>query len=325
MSIKRFRPFVLHLCMWVFLFTFSLFIPINAALIWICLIPIIIIDLWLSFTLGLVFILPIQRKTPDIPDHLIFEEQDIDGYPVRWLRTPMDNGKPLAILIHGWNSRSLNMEGRSNIYIDSGYNVLLFEMRAHGGNKPVDHWAAMHVCHDFEKVMELYSDNGWLENGFIVHGHSMGGFIAQRGLRVELETSSNLKGVILESPVTSYSLINNRTCEVLRIPEVLHPWMMKRLLRHYNSMNDSVYHIKDIEFLESPNWGLPDAPTLLIQAKFDKTLGQKHWKHLVNVHSRCDSNFTYHIVEELKHSQERTNKERDQLILDWMDEESLIF
>jgi pimeloyl-ACP methyl ester carboxylesterase len=183
----------------------------------------------------------------------------------------------------------------------------------------------MHVCHDFEKVMELYSDNGWLENGFIVHGHSMGGFIAQRGLRVELETSSNLKGVILESPVTSYSLINNRTCEVLRIPEVLHPWMMKRLLRHYNSMNDSVYHIKDIEFLESPNWGLPDAPTLLIQAKFDKTLGQKHWKHLVDVHSRCDSNFTYHIVEELKHSQERTNKERDQLILDWMDEESLIF
>lgn len=311
--------------MWVSLFTFSLFIPINAALIWICLIPIIIIDLWLSFTLGLMFILPIQRKTPDIPDHLIFEEQDIDGYPVRWLRTSMDNGKPLAILIHGWNSKSLNMEGRSNIYIDSGYNVLLFEMRAHGGNKPVDHWAAMHVCHDFEKVMELYSDNGWLENGFIVHGHSMGGFIAQRGLRVELETSSNLKGVILESPVTSYSLINNRTCEVLRIPEVLHPWMMKRLLRHYNSMNDSVYHIKDIEFLESPNWGLPDAPTLLIQAKFDKTLGQKHWKHLVDVHSRCDSNFTYHIVEELKHSQERTNKERDQLILDWMDEESLIF
>jgi pimeloyl-ACP methyl ester carboxylesterase len=270
-------------------------------------------------------ILPIQRKISEVPDYLISEEQDVDGYPVRWIRTPMDDDKPLAILIHGWNSRSLNMEGRSKIYINSGYNVILFEMRAHGGNKPVDHWAAMHVCHDFEKVMELYSSNGWLDNGFIVHGHSMGGFIAQRGLRVELETSSNLKGVILESPVTSYSLINNRTCEVLRIPEVLHPWMMKRLLRHYNSMNNPEYQIKDIEFLESPKWGLPDAPTLLIQAKSDKTLGQKHWKHLVDVHSKCDSNFSYHVVEELKHSQERTNKGRDRLILDWMDEESLIF
>lgn len=325
MFIKRFRPFLIHLLSWVILFAFTLIISINTALIWIFLIPIIIVDLWLSFTLGLMLILPIQRKISEVPDYLISEEQDVDGYPVRWIRTPMDDDKPLAILIHGWNSRSLNMEGRSKIYINSGYNVILFEMRAHGGNKPVDHWAAMHVCHDFEKVMELYSSNGWLDNGFIVHGHSMGGFIAQRGLRVELETSSNLKGVILESPVTSYSLINNRTCEVLRIPEVLHPWMMKRLLRHYNSMNNPEYQIKDIEFLESPKWGLPDAPTLLIQAKSDKTLGQKHWKHLVDVHSKCDSNFSYHVVEELKHSQERTNKGRDRLILDWMDEESLIF
>lgn len=284
-----------------------------------------IIDLWLSFTLGLMLILPRQRILSEIPDHLILEEQEIDSYPVRWIRTPMDVGKPLAILIHGWNSRALNMVGRSQIYIDSGYNVLHFEMRAHGGNIPVDHWAAMHVCHDFEKVMELYSDNGWLDNGFIVHGHSMGGFIAQRGLRNELETSRNLKGVILESPVTSYSLINSKTCEVLRIPGFLHPWMMKRLLGHYNSMNSPQYQIRDVEFLESPKWGLPDAPTLLIQAKIDKTLGQKHWKHLVEVHSKTESNFTYHIVEELKHSQERTNKGRDQLILDWMGKESLFF
>jgi pimeloyl-ACP methyl ester carboxylesterase len=270
-------------------------------------------------------ILPLQRISSEISDHWISEEQDIEGYPVRWLRTPMVAGKPLAILIHGWNSRASNMEGRCQIYLKSGYNILLFEMRAHGGNKPVDHWAAMHVCHDFEKVMELYSRNGWLDNGFIVHGHSMGGFIAQRGLRVELETSRNLKGVILESPVTSYSLINNRTCEVLRIPEVLHPWMMKRLLRHYNSMNKSQYRISDVEFLESPQWGLPNAPTLLVQAKFDKTLGQKHWEHLVHVHSKLESNFNYHIVEDLKHSQERNNKKRDKLILEWMEEESLFF
>jgi pimeloyl-ACP methyl ester carboxylesterase len=270
-------------------------------------------------------ILPVKRSFSNVPGHLISEEQEIDGYPVRWIRTPIDDSKPLAILIHGWNSRALNMEGRSKTYLDSGYNVILFEMRAHGGNIPVDHWAAMHVCHDFEKAMEIYSNYGWLDNGFIVHGHSMGGFIAQRGLRLELETSNNLKGVILESPVTSYSLINNRTCEVLRIPGFLHPWMMRRLLRHYNSMNDSHYQIADINFLESPQWGLPNAPTLLVQAKLDDTLGENHWKHLVDVHSNRDTNFRYHIVEKLKHSYERTNVERDQLILDWMKEESLFF
>jgi len=325
MLIKRFRPFFLHLFVWAFALCLTLYLPLDLTIVMIFTLPIIIIDLWLSFTLGLMLILPVQRTETEVPDHLVFEEQYNDEYPVRWLRTPIDDTKPLAILIHGWNSRALNMEGRSQVYLDSGYNVLLFEMRAHGGNLPVDHWAAMHVCHDFEKMMEHYSNNGWLKNGFIVHGHSMGGFIAQRGLRDELETSRHLKGVILESPVTSYSLINNRTCEVLRIPKVLHPWMMKRLLRHYNSMNQLQYQISDVEFLESPQWGLPDAPTLLVQAQNDKTLGQKHWKHLVEVHSTSDSNFTYHIVEKLKHSQERTNEGRDELILNWMKEESLIF
>ena len=325
MLVKRFRPFFVHIFLWICIISATLWIPFNVTLLLFCLSPIILLDLWLSLTLGLMLILPVHRTESKIIDHMISEEHIIDEYPVRWLRTHMDDNKPLAILIHGWNSSASNMKGRSQIYLESGYNVLLFEMRAHGGNIPVDHWAAMHVCHDLEKMMEIYSRNGWLKNGFIAHGHSMGGFIAQRALRDELETSRNLKGLILESPVTSYSLINNRTCEVLRIPRFLHPWMMKRLLRHYNSMNSAEYRINDVQFLESPKWGLPSAPTLLVQAMHDKTLGQKHWKHLVDVHARFESNFTYHIVEELKHSQERTNEGRDQLIIDWMKEESLFF
>ena len=325
MLIKRFQPFLVHIFLWICVVLIALILTIDHTLIILISIPIAIIDLWLSFTLGLMLQLPKQRQANEVPDGWISEEQVIDGYPVRWLRTLIDDRKPLAILIHGWNSRPINMEGRSKMFLDSGYNVLLFEMRAHGGNIPVDHWAAMHVCHDFEEVLKLYSDNGWLDNGFIVHGHSMGGFIAQRGLRPELETSKNLKGLILESPVTSYSLINNATCKVLRIPTSIHPWMMKRLLRHYNSMNKDQYRVNDVEFLESPQWGLPDAPTLLVQAKHDATLGQGHWKHLVDVHSRHESLFEYHIVEKLKHSQERTNEGRDMLISNWMKKESLFF
>ena len=325
MLLKRFQPFLVHVFLWFCLILFALFSPIKSFWIILISIPIALIDLWLSFTLGLMLQLPKERQVTDASEHWISEEQVVDGYPVRWLRTLIDDSKPLAIFIHGWNSRPINMEGRSKIFLDSGYNVLLFEMRAHGGNIPVDHWAAMHVCHDFEEVLKLYSSKGWLDNGYIVHGHSMGGFIAQRGLRPELETSKNLKGLILESPVTSYSLINNATCKVLRIPSMFRPWMMKRLLRHYNSMNTEQYRVDDVEFLESPLWGLPDTPTLLVQAKHDSTLGQEHWKHLVDVHSRHDSNFEYHIVEKLKHSQERSNEGRDTLISNWMNKESLFF
>jgi len=325
MYIKRFQPFLVHLGFWI-LFYISLFsVKINLTLLLIILLPITVADLWLAFTLVLMLRLPRQRSESEIPHGWVSEEQDVDGYPVRWLRTSIDDAKPLAILIHGWNSRAANMDGRAKIFIELGFNVLSFEMRAHGGNRPVDHWAAMHICHDFEDLLSVYAANGWLDNGFMVHGHSMGGFIAQRGLRPELDTSSNLKGIILESPVTSYSLINNVTCKVLKIPSILHPWMMKRLLRLYNSMNKQRYRIDDVEFLESPKWGVPDVPTLLVQAKHDATLGDAHWKHLAEVHSNIESNFTQYIVENLKHSYERKNIERDQLIQQWLEKESLFF
>ncbi len=325
MSINRFRPFVIHLMMWIVLLALVRFLSFDFLQLLIYSSPILVIDLWLSFSLGLMFRKPIKREVSESIGAWIFEEEDNDGYPVRWLRTSMTEDRPLAIVIHGWNSRAINMEGRARIYLDQGYNVILFEMRAHGGNRPVEHWAAMHICHDFEEMLKLYSSKGWLDNGFIVHGHSMGGFIAQRGLRETLVTSTNLKGVILESPVTSYSLINNVTCKYLLIPKAIHPWMMRRLLRHYNSINKLRYQIQEVQDLESPDWGLPNAPTLLVQAKHDSTLGEEHWKHLVEVHSLTQSKFKYHIVENLKHSQERENEERDQLILTWMKEESLLF
>ena len=55
------------------------------------------------------------------------------------------------------------------------------------------------------------------------------------------------------------------------------------------------------------------------------TLGEAHWKHLADVHSKIQSNFTQHIVTNLKHSYERKNIERDQLIRQWLEKESLFF
>ena len=44
--------------------------------------------------------------------------------------------------------------------------------------RPYPHWAAMHVCHDFETILSVFDERGWLDNGFIIHGHSLGGFVS---------------------------------------------------------------------------------------------------------------------------------------------------
>ena len=320
---NRFSAFFIHAIAWT-LITIGLTVSSNTSYILI-LTPIFIIDIWLALCLGFMLRLPTTREDVEPPANWEWESLDVQGYPVRWLKKDWNSNKPLAIFIHGWNSRASNMLGRSTLFHESGYNCVLFEMRAHGGNKRVPHWAAMHVCHDLENVLVHFEHRGWLKNGFLIHGHSLGGFVAQRALRPELESSKHAQGVILESPVTSYEYINNQTCDYLKIPKSLQRLMMHRLLRYYNRLNPPQYQVPSIEFLRSPEWGLPQCPTILIQAKHDATLGLKHAELLIDVHMNSQTKFTYHIVEELSHSYEQENTVRNELIRTWLEENSLLF
>ncbi|MBA4734382.1 MAG: alpha/beta hydrolase [Candidatus Poseidoniales archaeon] len=319
----RFVAFQLHLFFWIIL-VLGLYILDLTTPIFIVL-PISIVDLWLALCLGFMLRLPTSREDVGAPEGWAWEQYQILDYPVRWLAKEIDPSKPMAILVHGWNSRAMNMIGRAELYQQCGYNCVLFEMRAHGGNKKVQHWAAMHVCYDLEQTLSLFQKRGWLSNGFLIHGHSLGGFVAQRALRPSLDTSDNAIGIILESPVTSYELINNQTCEYLKIPSTLHRPMMNRLLRYYNLLNPSHFAVSSITMLSTPEWGMPSCPTLLVQAKFDATLGRKHADLLIDVHNNRQTEFKYHIVEDLKHAYEKNNSTRDSLISKWMEEHSLLF
>ena len=319
----RFTALYAHAVVWIVV---GLLLSYLCEWIWfVYLLPIVVIDMWFAVCLCLMLRLPTRRVNNGPPEEWTWDEHLVAGYPVRWLSKSYTEGKPLALLIHGWNSRASNMIGRSKLYEKLGYNCILFEMRAHGGNKRVSNWAALHVCHDLEQVLRIFDSRGMLDNGFLIHGHSLGGFVAQRTMRDELVTSKKALGMILESPVTSYVYINNQTCEYLKIPTLLHGFMMYRLLKYYNRINEKIFTVDSIDQLSTPKWGFPSCPTLLVQAKHDQTLGTIHANLLIDVHSTRQSNFSYHIVEELKHSYESSNEKRDELIKNWMEENSLFF
>ena len=319
----RFIALQIHFLFWtaivilIHILGYVSFLPILA--------PIILIDIFYAFSLGLMLRLPRNREDSEAPEGWEWEHYDVRNYPVRWLNKSMDSKKPLAILIHGWNSRASNMIGRSKLFEKYGYNCVLFEMRAHGGNQRVKHWAAMHIVHDLEQILLLFDSRGWLDKGFIIHGHSLGGFVAQRAMRPSLNTSKDALGMILESPVTSYEYINNQTCAYLNIPKLLHRPMMNRLIRYYNTLNPAEFSVTEIDMLSTPKWGFPQCPTILVQAKNDATLGLEHAELLIEAHNLKSTDFTYHIVGELKHAYEANNEVRDRLISDWMKEKSLFF
>ena len=73
--------------------------------------------------------------------------------------------------------------------------------------------------------------------------------------------------------------------------------------------------------LDVPIWGLPKQPTLVIQAGEDKVLGRTHYELLVSSmkDTGLEENLTAHILEKMKHSGERTNSARNELISKWLD------
>ena len=110
MMVHRHTAFALHLVFWRVvlscLFFFGDLIIVAFAL------PLIIVDLWLALCLGFMLRLPVQRQNNPPPENWDWEENIVMDYPVRWLSKTIDFNKPLAILIHGWNSRAANMTGR---------------------------------------------------------------------------------------------------------------------------------------------------------------------------------------------------------------------
>ena len=79
------------------------------------------------------------------------------------------------------------------------------------------------------------------------YGHSIGAFI---GLRVS-KRREELNEAIHQhlgsgSPMTGYTEIHDETCNILKIPTALRPWILAKTLRHFNAINGPVRSVSVI-------------------------------------------------------------------------------
>ena len=233
--------------------------------------------------------------------------------------------RPLVIIIHGWRSGAISMQGRAEIYLKMGMHVIIFEMPGHGASEPVAKWTAGHAAVTFHEFFESIESkfNMDLVSKIFLHGHSMGGFVL---LKFNKLTSSNnqyekICGYILESPLTCYSFIFNETLKQLLIPRFLVNQYWRRLRAHFNTVNPKLTSVEDIIEVDTPLWGSINNDLLLIQAEHDDVLGIRHYDRLVDVQTNLENtNYTFdnHIVPSLTHAKSRTNNARDKIIEEWI-------
>ena len=91
---------------------------------------------------------------------------------------------------------------------------------------------------------------------------------------------------------------------------LLKRWALKGFKKIHPEIGELEW--KDIDI---PAWGLPKVPILLLQSANDSRLGRFHYDLLL----KQDVEIYPHLIESLTHSKNRLNKERDNLIIKWIE------
>jgi len=293
-----------------FLFVVTLFIPFqNLLLLPISLILIIVIGK--NILLRIIFIGPGNPKQSLTSSKHNSYFLQWDGGKTCYYSHFYEKESDLVVFIHGWESSSGRFDHRIELFSDRGFHTLAIDMRGHGNSSKTAEWTAGKVINDLKEILEKSPKH--LVTKVHFYGHSLGGFITlglQNG-RHQGWWKEKLGTLILESPMTGYSFILSAISKQFRVYE---PLMQKLALRGFNKIHPEVGGIL-WEDIDVPNWGVPECPTLILQAKNDNRLGLEHY----NLLTKQKFNFESHLIDSLTHSRNRINQERDNLIVDWIE------
>jgi alpha-beta hydrolase superfamily lysophospholipase len=218
--------------------------------------------------------------------------------------------QPLVLFLHGWSSNSQRMLDRMQHLSNLGYHVAAFDYRGHGDSSHTGAWTALQAAQDAISVLDsvikqIGSDS---ITDLILYGHSMGGYVVCRMFH---STSKPMpikcSKVILESSMASFPLIYNARMQGRN--KLIQHMTRAALESRYRTLSAGDYEGWDQ--LTIPHWGVPDTPTLLLQAELDQTLGTAHHELFCKVLGPATE---CHILQGSDHSAHGTVAERDRLI-----------
>ena len=223
-----------------------------------------------------------------------------------------ENISDMVVFIHGWQSSSEKYTERMMLFRERGMHTLAIDLRGHGMAPDTPEWTAGKAILDVKCTLNSL-DKSRIER-IHFYGHSLGGFIAigMHHSRHDGWWKQKYGTLILESPMAAFSpILEQRSGKISFMLPLLKRWA----LNGFNKIHPEAGGLewKDIDV---PDWGLPQVPILLLQAKNDKRLGRYHYDLLMEQNLDIDA----HLIETLPHSRNRVNEERDKIITRWIEQ-----
>ena len=261
--------------------------------------------------LRLIFRGPSVRREPFEYDGWELLQTTNDGVDVFGHLHMQEEKADLVVFIHGWESTAERFLERMNLFKQRGLHTLAFNMRGHGLAPYTPEWTAGKVISDL-KVMLNEIDLKSIDR-IHFYGHSLGGFVSlglfnHRNVGWWRERTGTL---MLESPMVAYSPIMRTLLGKLAIFENVFATMAVNGFRKIHPE----FHDLEWKDIDIPYWGVPDVPTLLLQSANDNRLGREHYDRFMEL----DVDVEAHLIESLSHSRNRVDKERDELIVQWIE------
>jgi len=305
---------------------FLMHFPLAANAIFVLVVSVILVNLYIEIIVINIFKQPITRKPSIEKESWKVLNVNCRGVEARALLNRREGSGPLLLMVHGWKSSAESVRERAEWFCEQGWHALIVEMPGHGKARPVDKWTAFRVVeHTVELMNALSSKLSQKEiTDIVFYGHSMGGFI---GLNLskridQYQWGTKMKGWILESPMTKYSSIFEESLREAKIPKILHNPVQQRLFAQFGVLHPNEKPVQLLSQLDTPIWGLPKQPTLVIQAAEDNVLGRSHYDLLVTSMKEAgrESILEAHLLDQLPHTGAQVNSARTKIIERWINE-----
>jgi hypothetical protein len=127
-----------------------------------------------------------------------------DGLKLHGVYIPSHDKKSnkMAVVIHGYKSKALDMVIIAKMYSDLGFKVLIIDQRGHGESEGNLTTVGYYESYDIKKWLHFISRSYGAHTNVLLHGVSMGASTAV--LATRFSESKNVKTLVLDSCFTNF-------------------------------------------------------------------------------------------------------------------------
>jgi len=189
------------------------------------------------------------------------------------IRARQASSRPTVLICHGWLEVKECHLHQANLFADAGHDVILYDHRAHG--RSTGRYCTFGVLeqHDARAVIDEAERQGWLPNGVVTMGLSLGAAT----VILEAPTDDRVRAVIAIAPFTSFTAAID-SYRQLYVPFIDPEWAVRGLGR---ALRDAGARMEDADVLAAA--GRLHRPALVAVGDRDKNLparrhGRRVWE-----------------------------------------------